>query len=51
MLHIQKMEQNNNVDLCQFMTDAEIKDYIESQEADDFLSSLEFHERDFCDNR
>lgn len=40
---------NDNIDFCQIMTDDEIEDYIKEQEADSYLSSLEFFERDFID--
>ena len=33
-----------SIDILNNMTDAEAKDYIESNQADDYLSSMEFHD-------
>lgn len=33
----------NDINILDTITDAEAKDYIESNNADDYLSSLEFH--------
>ena len=38
-----------NVDIFEQMTDKEIKEYIEAQEADIILSSLEWQEIDYAD--
>ena len=38
-----------NADIFEQMTDKEIKEYLEEQEADMILSSLEWQERDYVD--
>lgn len=38
-----------NTDIFEQMTDKEIKEYIEEQEADIILSSLEWQEMDYID--
>ena len=38
-----------NADIFEQMTDKEIKEYIEEQEADIILSSLEWQEMDYAD--
>ena len=38
-----------NEDIFEQMTDKEIKEYIEEQEADMILSSLEWQELDYAD--
>ena len=38
-----------NVDIFEQIPDKEIKEYIEEQEADIILSSLEWQERDYID--
>lgn len=38
-----------DIDIFKQMTDAEIKEYLEEQEADMILSSLEWQERNYID--
>ena len=38
-----------NTDIFEQMTDKDIKEYLEEQEADIVLSSLEWQERDYVD--
>ena len=38
-----------DIDIFKQMTDEEIKEYLEEQEADIILSSLELQERDYVD--
>lgn len=38
-----------NADMFEQMTDKEIKEYLEEQEADMILSSLEWQEMDYVD--
>ena len=38
-----------NADIFEQMTDEEIKEYLEEQEADIILSNLEWQERDYID--
>ena len=38
-----------NADIFEQMTDKEIKEYLEEQEADVILSSLEWQEMDYAD--
>ena len=38
-----------NADIFEQMTNEEIKEYLEEQEADIILSSLEWQERDYVD--
>lgn len=38
-----------NIDIFEQMTDEDIKEYLEEQEADIVLSSLEWQERDYVD--
>ena len=38
-----------NADIFEQMNDEEIKEYLEEQEADIILSSLEWQERDYVD--
>ena len=38
-----------DIDIFEQMTDKDIKEYLEEQEADMILSSLEWQERDYVD--
>lgn len=37
----------SDIDILNNMTDAEAKDYFESNQADEYLSSAEFHDSKF----